>query len=325
MLSRRLSVLLLGSSLLIPASPAAVASVTAAVSGVTDCFREGATANADASARAKAGSGQTDGNELAPGAKDPLTQRMRDQSSGRAESSSSANAATTAAATAIPTYVHIITSGSTGAVSDAQVAAQMTQLNKGFGGTEGAGGANTGMQFALATNGIDRTNSKAWYTIRQGSRNERNMKTSLRRGGAESLNIYIGNLANSLLGWATFPSDYTSDPKMDGVVILNTSLPGGSATNYNQGDTATHEVGHWVGLYHTFQGGCAAPGDYVDDTAAEASAAGGCPTGRNTCAAAGNDPITNYMDYTYDACMYQFTGGQAARAKSAVGTYRGIA
>lgn len=323
MLSRRLSVLLLGSSLLIPASPAATAGVTA----LADCFRPdshaGETAEEHAAevARAKGSSPYLkDGGELAPGQKDPMSQRTKRESSRDATTSATGDPTV---AGAIPTWVHIITDGSTGAVSDATINAQMAQLNKGFGGTEHLGGANTGLGFTLA--GVTRTNKRAWYTIRQGSRTEREMKTALRQGGPGTLNIYVGKLSNSLLGWATFPWNYTSDPKMDGIVVLNTSLPGGSTANYNQGDTATHEVGHWVGLYHTFQGGCAEPGDYVSDTAPEGSSASGCPTGRDTCAGGGLDPIINYMDYSYDSCMYQFTTGQGTRANNAVSQYRSVA
>jgi hypothetical protein len=154
------------------------------------------------------------------------------------------------------------------------------------------------------------------------------MKRSLHEGAARTLNIYSSSLGRHLLGWAYFPSDFTgadgsTTPRyIDGVVLDFRSLPGGSFGMYSEGDTATHEVGHWMSLYHTFQNGCEEPGDEVDDTPYEASPQFSCGV-RDSCAAKpGTDPIHNFMDYTPDPCMTEFTPDQGQRMRQAWVAYR---
>jgi hypothetical protein len=215
-------------------------------------------------------------------------------------------------------YWHVINKGTgaaNGDISASMINDQINVLNAAY--------APWGWSFNLVN--IDRTTNATWYTNCYGS-SESAMKNALRQGTAADLNMYSCSPSGGILGYATFPSSYASSPKLDGVVVLDQSLPGGSATPYNLGDTATHEIGHWMGLYHTFQGGCvrkANGGDIVSDTPAEKSAAFGCPAGRDTCASlAGADPIYNFMDYTDDSCMNQFTPGQDSRMDSMFTTYR---
>jgi hypothetical protein len=219
----------------------------------------------------------------------------------------------------INVYFHVITNTSgQGTLTQGQIDAQIAVLNSAYSGA--TGGADTPFRFTLA--GVTTTVDNAWYTAGSGTAAEAAMKSALRQGTAEDLNFYTNSPGGGLLGWATFPSSYNSNPSNDGVVCLNESLPGGSASPYNEGDTATHEVGHWLGLYHTFQGGCSKSNDGVSDTPAEQSSAFGCPTGRDSCRATGVDPITNFMDYTDDFCMFLFTQGQSDRMGSMWTQYR---
>ena len=122
------------------------------------------------------------------------------------------------------------------------------------------------------------------------------MKTSLHKGRSIHLNVYTVRLASSN-GYSPLPVRYASLPKLDGIVIRFTTLPGGSSTE-RQGGTLVHECGHWLGLLHTFDGGCIGPGDGVDDTPPEASEGWGCPIGRKSCPNSDlPDPIREYLAF----------------------------
>lgn len=231
----------------------------------------------------------------------------------------------------IPVFFHESRPTSAATVTSTQLANQIAHLNTCFSGT--------GYTFFQV--GWNYITSSTYANARQGTSDETNMKSafynhssaaSYRHNGA--LHFYLCTNPRrsdgaALLGWATFPWNYsgTSDYR-DGVVIQTGSLPGGSTTNYNQGDTATHEIGHWMGLYHTFQDGCGTgnnttTGDRVADTPAQSTPTSGCPSSRNSCTSiSGNDPIHNFMDYSYDSCLYEFSVGQDSRMDSLCTSYR---
>jgi len=215
----------------------------------------------------------------------------------------------------IDVHWHTITNNNgQGALSNNDIDGQIAVLNSAY--------ASTGFSFTLVS--TDTTANNSFYTVSPGTNNEHNMKAQLRQGSADDLNIYSANPGGGLLGWATFPWDYANNQDDDGVVILFDSIPGGGAAPYDEGDTATHEVGHWMGLYHTFEGGCGGNknSDRVTDTDKEASPAFGCPGNRDTCAVGGDDPVENYMDYTDDSCMFEFTPGQDGRIDAVYSLYR---
>lgn len=228
-----------------------------------------------------------------------------------------------AAAVTVPVVFHVVHgSDGTGNVSDADIAAQLAELNEDFAGQENPGvAANTEFSFTLQA--TRRWQNDAWFNDPDSASGEQAMKSATHEGDSRTLNIWSTN--TSFLGYATFPWWYADAPQLDGIVIQWGSLPGGPIANFNEGKTATHEAGHWLGLYHTFQGGCSKNNDLVADTPAQRTSTSGCPEGKDTCKGKQNpglDPIHNYMDYSFDSCYDQFTPGQAARAQDSWTAYR---
>lgn len=227
----------------------------------------------------------------------------------------------------IPVYIHFIRPASHGipyeTLTRLQISQQIAVLNAAY--DVNADPGNTEFNFVLA--GTTITYNNAWFQD-CGDDNEAAMKSALAVDPAHNLNVYVcGGITiddeSGVLGYSYLPAVFSEDSFMHGVVVLTGTFPGGSLAPYNEGDTMTHEVGHYLGLDHTFKGGCTSTNDHVSDTPQEKIPAFGCPYGRDTCPSdPGIDPVLNFMDYTDDDCMNHFTKGQKWRMKFQVTTFK---
>jgi hypothetical protein len=226
----------------------------------------------------------------------------------------------------VPVYVHVIKGTHRGERSPAgpkRVARMLATLNNAFAGGQSSLNTPTRYQFKLKKTTY--TTREGWYHAFLYGPRDAKAKRALHRGDQRTLNIYInggGSRDTPVLGWARFPWQYKQRPRLDGVSVNVAGLPGGRATGYNLGDTVVHETGHWMGLFHTFQGGCSTQNDMVGDTPAEGEPSFYCETTRDTCSSPGTDPVHNFMDYSLDSCMYMFTPGQVRRMDSAYERWR---
>ncbi len=242
----------------------------------------------------------------------------------------------------IPVVVHVIYKNSSQNISDAQIFSQIDILNEDFRMNNSdassvpsafAGvAADCEIEFCLAvrdpngnvTTGITRT-----YTTTSSFSDYTSMKYSSTGGQdawntSDYLNIWVCNLASGLLGFATFPGGNSST---DGVVCDYAYFGNtGTATSpYDLGRTATHEVGHWLNLYHIW-GDSYCGNDYVSDTPKHEESNYGCPSypHASSCSGTGSsgEMFMNYMDYTNDACMFMFSTGQKNRMRATLNSSR---
>jgi len=212
----------------------------------------------------------------------------------------------------IPLAFHVITSGAYGHVDASDITKQMNVLNEAY-----------APEFKFTLIDTTYTENHGWFTDK---RSEMDMYSALKQGGCETLNVYTTN-GYGYLGFANFPNSCAS--VTDGAVINYDTLPDGPLMNFDGGDTLTHEVGHWLGLFHTFQGdndidGCYSEGDGVDDTPPHKRNFS-CDPGQNTCDSTKDlDPLSNFMNYTPDYCMQSFTPGQFERMIWSYKEYREV-
>ncbi|MCH2161744.1 MAG: hypothetical protein MK085_07705 [Phycisphaerales bacterium] len=231
----------------------------------------------------------------------------------------------------IPCVVHVIrnSSGSQGDMSIEQVESGIRILNEdllAIAGTNGENGNDARIEFFLAevdpsgnpTNGITFSNNDTWFN------DSGSYWNSLAWDPNRYLNIYT-NSASGALGYVPFlPQDGNVGANEDRVVVLWSTYgeDGPYGPPFDQGRTLTHEVGHYLGLFHVFDGcggSCSSSGDVVCDTNPQDSPTWGCSSA-NSCGTPDN--IDNYMDYSDDLCMEKFTPEQNRRMRCTLEHYR---
>ncbi len=234
----------------------------------------------------------------------------------------------------IPVVFHVIqdTSGQ-GFLSQAKLAEQIDVLNEDFQalpGSLGAPGTPGKIRFRLAdtdpagnpTAGITYSTNNSWFQDSGSYWNTLAWDTS------RYLNIYT-NAVPCCFGYvADFPSTGIVGQDHDRVVLWWEAVGRTPTAGWpqNRGRTATHEVGHSLGLYHTFEGGCGSAtdcydtGDLICDTARESTDTFGCPSSKSSCGSP--DPIHNYMDYSDDPCLWEFTQEQVNRMRCTLENWR---
>lgn len=241
----------------------------------------------------------------------------------------------------IPVVVHVMYYNFEDSISIAQVQDAIDVLNEDFSLTNSDAGnvrnifanrqANMEVEFRLAkkdpngnaTNGINYQQSDRSLAANDAIKGEINWPNT------RYLNIWVVNSIDlglppnqgTILGYAAFP--YNNQPVTDDGVVIRHDQMGRIGTAVSNGRTLTHEVGHFLNLYHPFQGGCTGQGDVISDTPPISSPSYGCNFSRNTCNTGSNDEpdmIENFMDYTDDVCVNSFTSGQKARAKDCLNT-----
>ncbi|KAK2589650.1 hypothetical protein QQS21_012673 [Conoideocrella luteorostrata] len=215
----------------------------------------------------------------------------------------------------VDVYIHVVANNETatgGWLNVDGTLEQMEVLNAGFAPSN----------IAFSVQGVDRTVNSSWT----GGAESFAMKQTLHKGDYRALNLYF--LPNVFFAGQCFFPNMNSilapnsvDLIRDGCIIKSNTVPDLPGP-FGMGKTAIHEVGHWFGLLHTFQGGCdETAGDYIGDTPAQesptnATLGDGCPLGRDSCLGLpGLDPIHNYMDYSSDQCYTEFTPEQMTRMK----------
>lgn len=212
-----------------------------------------------------------------------------------------------APAAAINVHFHVINTGISvgeGDVPQQWIDDQIDAMNLAM--------AARGYSFALAT--VTRTTNADWFNATENSPEDAAMK-AFHNPSPSAMELHVYTIGGAARGYSSYPWDYDSAPTNDGVVVRFDTLPGGPAVDYNFGDSAIHEVGHWLGLYHTFEYGCGQKrSDGIGDTPAQGVGSVGCPIGQDTCPnKAGLDPIENFMDTSDDNCMTSFTDDQKTR------------